>query len=56
MDQIIAKSTYIVRAGDNPATIARAHGLKLPALLAANPGLDPRRLKVGQTINLPPIK
>ena len=48
-----AKTTYVIRAGDNPATIARAHGLKLPALLAANPGLDARHLKVGQTINLP---
>ncbi len=46
--------TYKVQSGDNPAAIARKCGVKLDALMAANPGLDPRRLQPGQTLNLPP--
>ncbi len=49
-----APRTYVVHAGDTPATIARAQGVRLPDLLAANPGLEPRRMKVGQVIKLPP--
>ena len=45
--------THIVKAGENPTVIARKHGLKVDALLAANPGVDPRRLRVGQTLILP---
>ncbi len=46
--------TYKIQSGDNPAAIARRYGVKLDALMAANPGLDPRRLQPGQTLNLPP--
>ena len=46
--------TYVVKAGDSPYSIARKNGVKLEALMAANPGLDPRRLRIGQTLNLPP--
>jgi tetratricopeptide (TPR) repeat protein len=49
-----ASRTYVVKAGDSPYAIARRAGVKLDALLAANPGLDPRKLQVGQTLNLPP--
>ena len=45
--------TYVVKAGDSPYSIARNRGVKLEALMAANPGLDPRRLRVGQTLRLP---
>lgn len=48
-----AARTYTVKAGDTPAAIARKYNLKLDALMAANPGLDPRKMKVGQTMNLP---
>lgn len=44
---------YTVKAGDYPAKIARAHGVSTSDLMAANPGLDPTKLKVGQKINLP---
>jgi len=27
--------------------------VKLEALIAANPGLDPKRMKVGQTVTIP---
>jgi LysM repeat protein len=49
-----APRTYVVKAGDTPYSIARKTGSKLEALLAANPGLDPKRLRIGQTLNLPP--
>jgi LysM repeat protein len=49
-----AARTYQVQTGDTPFSIARKTGVRLEALLAANPGLDPKRLKVGQTLNLPP--
>jgi LysM repeat protein len=34
-------------------SIAKEHGVKVNALQQANPGIDSRRLKVGQTLNLP---
>ena len=45
--------THTVKAGDTPAAIARQYRVKLDALQAANPHLDARRLKVGQSITLP---
>jgi LysM repeat protein len=45
--------THTVAAGETPAAIARKLGVNLNALLSANPGLDPKRLRVGQIINLP---
>lgn len=48
-----ATRTHTVRQGDIPDTIARRYGVKLEALLAANPNLDPRRMKIGQTVNIP---
>jgi LysM repeat protein len=46
--------THVVAAGETPAAIARKAGVSLGALLAANPGLNPKKLHVGQPINLPP--
>jgi LysM repeat protein len=45
--------SYVVRSGDSPYSIARKNGVKLDTLLAANPGLDPRKLRPGQTLSLP---
>ncbi len=45
--------THRVKAGETPYSIARQHGIKLGSLMAANPGLNPRRLAVGQTLNIP---
>lgn len=49
----ILTRSYAVKAGETPASIARKYGVKLDVLLAANPGLDPKRLRVGQTIVIP---
>lgn len=45
--------THTVKQGDIPDALARRYGVKLDALLAANPGLDPKRMKIGQTVNIP---
>lgn len=45
--------THTVAAGETPAAIARKYGVNLNALLAANPGLNPKKLRVGQALNLP---
>jgi len=49
-----AARSHKVQAGESPSSIARKYGVKVEALMAANPGLNPRRLQVGQTLNLPP--
>ena len=36
------------------AAIARKYGISLNSLVAANPGLNPKKMRVGQTLNLPP--
>jgi LysM repeat protein len=48
-----ADGTYTIAAGDNLSKIARKFGVKLDAIEAENPGLDPRGLKVGQKIRIP---
>jgi tetratricopeptide (TPR) repeat protein len=45
--------THTVKAGDSPYAIAKQYGVKLDALMAANPKLDPKRLKPGQVLNIP---
>jgi len=45
--------THTVRAGETMTTIARQHGLRVDSLTTANPGVDPRRLRVGQVLNVP---
>jgi tetratricopeptide (TPR) repeat protein len=45
--------THAVKQGETAAAIARLHQIKLPVLLAANPGVEPRRLRVGQVLNVP---
>jgi LysM repeat protein len=42
-----------VKAGDTVYSIARRFGVQTSALLAANPGVDSRHLRIGQTLNIP---
>lgn len=49
----VARS-YTVRSGDTLKAIATRMNLTTRALILANPNLDPRRIKPGQVINLPP--
>jgi LysM repeat protein len=45
--------SHTVKSGETPSSIARLYGVRLEALLTANPGLEPRKLKVGQPLNVP---
>ena len=45
--------SYTIKAGDTFGRIADKTGVNLQALLDANPDADPRRLRIGQVINLP---
>jgi LysM repeat protein len=44
---------WVVAPGDTLYSIAQATGTYLEDILAANPGLDPNNLQVGQRISLP---
>ena len=44
---------HTVRPGETMAAIARLYRIDLNALLAANPGVDPRRLQPGQRVIVP---
>jgi len=45
--------THVVAAGETLAGIARKAGVSLTALQTANPGVSPKKLRVGQTLELP---
>jgi LysM repeat protein len=44
---------YVVKSGDTPHKIAAANGCTTAELLAVNPGLDAKRMHVGQKLKLP---
>jgi LysM repeat protein len=46
-------SDYTVAKGDSLAKIAKKNGVSLKALEAANPGVVPTKLKVGQKLTIP---
>ena len=48
--------TYTVVKGDTPSKIAAKTGTTATALMAANPGLNPNKMAIGQKINLPAAK
>jgi membrane-bound lytic murein transglycosylase D len=45
--------THRVAAGETMDRIARRYGVSVSALRSANSGVDPRRMRVGQTLNVP---
>lgn len=44
---------HTVQSGETLAKIARKYNVRLPTLMNANPKLDPRKIKSGQTVNIP---
>lgn len=44
---------HVIASGETLAQIARRYSVKLSALQAANPGVDARRLRPGQTLTIP---
>ena len=54
----VAKTTaggkaYKVKSGETMSAIARSHKVTLDALQSANPGIDPKALKVGTELKIP---
>jgi LysM repeat protein len=49
----VGGSEYVVAKGDSLAKIAKKNGVTLKALQAANPGVVPTKLKVGQKLAIP---
>ncbi|MGH7951529.1 MAG: LysM peptidoglycan-binding domain-containing protein [Limisphaerales bacterium] len=50
----IRPRTHVVEPGETLAAISRKFDIRLDALLAANPGVNPKKLRVGQVVNIPP--
>ena len=48
-----AGSDYVVVKGDSLAKIAKKNGVTVKALQAANPGVVPTKLKIGQKLSIP---
>jgi LysM repeat protein len=45
--------SYVIKSGDSFAKVSSQSGVSLQKLLDANPGVDPKRLQIGQTIVIP---
>ena len=45
--------TYSIKRGDTLSHIASRNKIKLSSLINANPGINPRKLQIGQKIKLP---
>ena len=48
-----AVGRYIVRPGDTVASIARMYRVPMSEIMRLNPNIDPRFLRVGQTVRVP---
>ncbi len=48
-----APRTHTIGAGENFTVIARRYGITVGALQEANPGVDSRRIRPGQTLRIP---
>ncbi|MGZ6315802.1 MAG: LysM peptidoglycan-binding domain-containing protein, partial [Anaerolineales bacterium] len=47
---------YTIKAGDTLGQVAQKFNVKLDALLAANPDVDPNGMTVGKTLNIPGVQ
>jgi LysM repeat protein len=48
-----ATTEYVIAKGDTLGAIARKNGISLKTLMEANPGVNPKKLKVGQKVQVP---
>jgi LysM repeat protein len=46
-------SEYVIASGDTLGALARKNGITLKALMDANPGVNPKKLKIGQKVEIP---
>jgi peptidoglycan DL-endopeptidase LytF len=51
--QVQSGRTQAVADGDNFWSVARRHGVTVAALTQANPGVEPTKLRIGQTLVIP---
>jgi LysM repeat protein len=47
--------THAIKPGETLTVIARKYGVRVNALMAANPSIDERRLRVGQPLTIPAV-
>jgi LysM repeat protein len=47
-------TTYTVKAGDNMIKIAKKFGVTVVALKAANPTVEPTKMRIGSVLVIPP--
>jgi len=47
------RAAYAVAGGDTPWTVAKRFGVDVDKLLAANSGINPKRLQIGQLLTIP---
>lgn len=50
---VAAEGTHIIESGDTFGRLSAKYGVSVQAILEANPGVDPRRLAIGQMVNIP---
>ena len=50
----VAGTEYVVVASDNFTKISNKVKVPVPAIMAANPGVEPTKLHVGQKLHIPP--
>lgn len=56
-DQVIAdNSIHSIKAGETLGSLAKRYGTTVDQLVEWNPGIDPRRLQIGQEIRIPPAQ
>jgi LysM repeat protein len=48
-----SSKTHVVKTGETLAAISRRYQIKISSLQSANPGVDPKRLRAGQVLNVP---
>jgi len=47
--------TYTIKAGDTLYALAKAYNTTVAAIVAANPGINPNNLRIGQVICIPQV-
>ena len=48
-----APVVHVVKRGEILSGISKKYNVKIPAIVAANPGLNPDRIRIGQKLNIP---
>src|SRR5205823_621292 len=52
-DKVVTGRKHVVRDRETMASIARMYRLRVESVMAANPAIEPKRLRAGQSLNIP---